>query len=145
MKIRLMLVAAIMYLGLTACDDTTDTLGDSLTHTADKFELITDTFGVSTRSITVDSVLSTSTYPYIGHVKDTETGSYVQSSFSSQLSVLQTIFYGSPKEDRLKCDKDEWGNYIADKCYIGVYFNSFKGDTINPMKLTLHELAKPLE
>ena len=145
MKIRLMLVAAIMYLGLTACDDTTDTLGDSLTHTADKFELIPDTFGVSTRSITVDSVLATSTYPYIGHVKDTETGSYVQSSFSSQLSVLQTIFYGSPKEDSLKCDKDEWGNYIADKCYIGVYFNSFKGDTINPMKLTLHELAKPLE
>ena len=73
MKIRMMLVAAIMYLGLTACDDTTDTLGDSLTHTADKFELITDTFGVTTKSMTVDSVLASSMFPYIGNVKDTET------------------------------------------------------------------------
>ena len=145
MKIRLILVAAFMYLGLTACDDTTDTLGDSLTHTADKFQLLTDTFGVSTRSMTIDSVLASSIYPYIGHVKDSETGSYIESSFSSQLSVLQTIFYSSPKEDSIKCEKDEWGNYIADKCYIGIYFNSFKGDTLNTMKLTLHELAKPLE
>lgn len=145
MKIRMMLVAAIMYLGLTACDDTTDTLGDSLTHTADKFELITDTFGVTTKSMTVDSVLASSMFPYIGNVKDTETGSYVKSSFSSQLSVLQTIFYASPKEDSLMCEKDEWGNYIADKCYIGIYFNSFKGDTLNPLKLKLYELAKPLD
>lgn len=142
---RIMYVAAIMCLGLTACDDTTDTLGDSLTQTADKFELLTDTFGVSTRSMTVDSVLASSMYPYIGNVKDTETNSYVKSSFSSQMSVLQTIFYGSPKEDSLRCEKDEWGNYIADKCYIGVYFNSFIGDTLNTMKVTLHELAKPLE
>ena len=145
MKIRIILVAAFMYLGLTACDDTTDTLGDSLTHTADKFQLLTDTFGVSTRSMTIDSVLASSIYPYIGHVKDTETGSYIESSFSSQLSVLQTIFYSSPKEDSIKCEKDEWGNYIADKCYIGIYFNSFKGDTLNTMKFTLHELEKPLE
>ena len=106
MKIRIILVAAFMYLGLTACDDTTDTLGDSLTHTADKFQLLTDTFGVSTRSMTIDSVLASSIYPYIGHVKDTETGSYIESSFSSQLSVLQTIFYSSPKEDSIKCEKD---------------------------------------
>lgn len=138
-------VAALMVLGFTACDDTTDTLGDSLTHTADKFELITDTFGISTRSIVADSVLASSVYPYLGHVKDGETNSYVTSSFYSQMGVLRTMYYGAPKEDSLRCEKDEWGNYIADKCYLGVYFNSYTGDTLNTMKMTLHELVKPLE
>lgn len=138
-------VAALAVLGLTACDDTTDTLGDSLTHSADRFELITDTFGVSTRSVVADSVLASSVYPFIGHVKDGETNSYVESSFYSQMGVLQTLTYAAPKEDSLRCEKDEWGNYIADKCYLGVYFNSYAGDSLNTMKMTLHELAKPLE
>lgn len=145
MKMKTLYVAALMVLGFTACDDTTDTLGDSLTHTADKFELITDTFGISTRSIVADSVLASSVYPYLGHVKDGETNSYVTSSFYSQMGVLRTMYYGAPKEDSLRCEKDEWGNYIADKCYLGVYFNSYTGDTLNTMKMTLHELVKPLE
>lgn len=145
MKMKTLYVAALMVLGFTACDDTTDTLGDSLTHTADRFELITDTFGVSTRSIVADSVLASSVYPYLGHVKDAETNSYVSSSFYSQMGVLKTMYYGAPKEDSLRCEKDEWGNYIADKCYLGVYFNSYTGDSLNTMKMTLNEMAKPLE
>ena len=97
-----MYVVALMCLGLTACDDTTDTLGDSLTHTADRFTLIPDTFGVVTRSMTVDSVLATNIYPYVGHVKDTETGSYVTSSFTSQLGVTAGLVESRPKEDSLR-------------------------------------------
>ena len=144
MNMKTLYVAVLAVFGLTACDDTTDTLGDSLTHTADKFELLTDTFGVSTRSVTVDSVLATTVYPYIGNVKDTETGSYVTSSFSSQCGVLDALSYYAPKEDSLRCDKDEWGNYIAEQCFLNVYFNSFVGDTLNTMKMTVHELATPL-
>lgn len=145
MKIRIMYVAVLMCLGLTACDDTTDTLGDTLTHTADKFALLPDTFGVVTRSMTVDSVLATNIYPYVGHVKDTETGSYVTSSFSTQLGVAVGLINGKPKEDSLRCEKDEYGNYIADGCRIGMFINSYVGDSLNTLKVTLHELAKPLE
>lgn len=145
MKIRIMYVVALMCLGLTACDDTTDTLGDSLTHTADRFTLIPDTFGVVTRSMTVDSVLATNIYPYVGHVKDTETGSYVTSSFTSQLGVTAGLVESRPKEDSLRCEIDENGNYIATGCRIGMYINSYVGDSLNTLKVTLHELAKPLE
>ena len=146
MKIRIMyVVASIMYLGLTACDDTTDTLGDTLTHSADKFTLIPDTFGVVTRSMTVDSVLATNVYPYVGHVKDTETGSYVTSSFTSQFGVVAGRVNSKPKEDSLRCEIDENGNYIASGCRLGVFINSYVGDSLNTLKVTLHELAKPLE
>lgn len=145
MKIRIMYVASLMCLGLTSCDDTTDTLGDSLTHAADRFTLIPDTFGVITRSMTVDSVLATNIYPYVGHVKDTETGSYVTSSFTSQLGVTAGLVESRPKEDSLRCEIDENGNYIATGCRIGMYINSFVGDSLNTLKVTLHELAKPLE
>lgn len=76
---------------LSACDDNTDTLGNSLTNTVDLFEIVTDTFDVKTRSIVVDSILSQSQYSYIGHIKDTETGTYVTSNYMSQFAILESF------------------------------------------------------
>lgn len=145
MKIKILLVTLFAAMAFTACDDTTDTLGDTLTNSADKFDLDTDTFGVMTRSVAVDSVLAFSSCPYIGHVKDSETNTYVTSHFSSQFGILPTMMYYFPKEDSLRCEKDENGNYIAENCYLNIYFNSYTGDTLNTMKFKMYELQKPLE
>ena len=70
MKNKWITIIVMAFLAMTSCDDNTDTLGNSLSNEVDKFTIITDTFNVSTRSITVDSVLSRSSYSYLGHVKD---------------------------------------------------------------------------
>ena len=46
---------ALAALTLFSCDDTTDTIGGSLTDNVDKLEISTDTFQVETRSIHVPS------------------------------------------------------------------------------------------
>ena len=83
-----MVVAAIMTMVVASCDDTTDTLGNSVSNDADKFAILTDTFNVESRSICVDSVLSRTPYSYLGHIKDEETNTYVTAK------LLNTVWSG---------------------------------------------------
>ena len=55
MKIKWITLMVMAFVAMTSCDDNTDTLGNSLSNEVDKFTIITDTFLVSSRSITVDS------------------------------------------------------------------------------------------
>ena len=54
----LLLASSCLFL---ACDDTTETIGTSLTDDLDRLTISSDTFNVSTRSILADSVFSRST------------------------------------------------------------------------------------
>ena len=59
MKIKILaVIAAITSFTLMACDETTDSIGSSLTDNIDMLEVTTDTFTVTSRSIVADSVLS---------------------------------------------------------------------------------------
>ena len=138
-----MVVMALM--AMTSCDDNTDTLGNSLSNSVDKFAIITDTFKVSTRSIAVDSVLSRSSYSYLGHVKDPETNTYVTSNFSTQFGVAELLMESllMPKQDSI-VSRDAFGEIVADSCFFNIFFDSCKGDTLNMMKLTAYEMAKPV-
>lgn len=133
---------------LAACDDTTDTIGSSLTDHVDQFDILTDTFAVSSRSLAVDSVLSRSVYSYLGNIKDPETGTYVRSNFTTQFAVLEDISGTAP----LFPDKDSLTTYRsaekeirADSCSLQIYIYSSVGDSLCPMKLTAYELDKPIE
>ena len=70
MNIKYMAGIALAALTLFSCDDTTDTIGGSLTDNVDKLEISTDTFQVETRSILADSVLSRSVTGYLGSLHD---------------------------------------------------------------------------
>lgn len=145
-KIHLLACAIMATAALTACDDTTDTLGQSLTNNVDIFQTATDTFEVSTRSLAVDSVLSRSQYSYLGHVKDTETGTYVTSNFTSQFAILEDIYRNEgyfPVADSM-ASRGTQGEIIADSCRLRIYINTYVGDSLNPMKLTAYELAAPV-
>ncbi|MGN0282294.1 MAG: DUF4270 domain-containing protein [Prevotella sp.] len=140
-----MVVLAIMSLFVASCDDTTESLGNSISNDADKFAIITDTFAVQTRSICVDSVLSRTQYSYIGHVKDTETNTYVTANFATQFGVAELLIDTEllPKQDSI-VSRDNDGKIIADSCFFNIYFNSFVGDTLNAVKISAHELQKPI-
>lgn len=147
MKKKLFAGIALAAVLCAACDDTTDTLGNSLTNTTDQFDILADTFNVSTRSIVADSVFSRSLYSYLGHIKDQETGTYVTSNYTTQFAILErlddnteTLF---PEEDSIRSVAD--GKVVADSCKMRIYFYSSIGDSLNPMRLTAYELSKPAE
>lgn len=146
-KIKLLAGIALMTMAFSACDDTTDTLGNSLTNNSDRFEIVTDTFLIQpTRSIVVDSVLSRSQYSYLGNIKDYETGSYVTSNYTTQFAIQESLGGGDmlPPLDSIR-SLDANNKVIADSCKIRLYFNSSVGDSLNPMKLTAYEMSKPIE
>ena len=140
-----MVAVTIMSMLMASCDDNTDTLGNSVSNDADKFAILTDTFNVSSRSICVDSVLSRTQYSYLGHIKDAETNTYVTANFSTQFGVAEMLTESQllPEKDSIVSRNDN-GEIIADSCFFNIYFNSFVGDTLNPVKLTAYELATPI-
>lgn len=146
---NLLACAVLGAAALVSCDDTTDTLGQTLTPNADIFSSQADTFKVNTRSITVDSVLSRGQYSYIGHVKDTETGTYVTSNLTTQFAILEDIFRNEgyfPEIDSMASVETVGGEKLAyaDSCRLRLYINTYVGDSLNAMRLTAYEMARPV-
>ena len=77
MRIRYSVGLVLAALTLFSCDDTTDTIGQSLIENGDAVEIATDSFVVTTRSVLADSVLSRNVTGYLGKIRDPETGAYV--------------------------------------------------------------------
>ena len=134
---------AMMTIAISSCDDQTYMTGNSLTTDVDRFSIESDTFDVQTKSILAGSVISRSTYTYLGRIKDPETGSYITSDFATAFSLLENessnIFAG---EDII-VNKDSLG-IVADSCYLNVLINSYQGDSLAAMKLKVYELDKPI-
>lgn len=143
MKVKfLALSALLMGLTLTSCDDTTEMIGGSLIDNVDKLVVTTDTFNVSSKSILAQDIISRSFQGYLGSIKDQESGLGVTANLMSQFHVLST--YELPAEDKIM-SRDGNNQIIADSCEIKLYFSTFYGDSLAQMKLTTHELAKPIE
>ena len=137
----LAVIAALTCFGMTSCDDTTDTLGASLTDNLDLLKVTTDTFNVSSRSLTVDSVLSRNTIGYLGKIRDPETGDYITGDFMAQFNTLEN--YHFPDKDSIASLLD--GEIIADSCHIRLFYTNYYGDSLATMNLTAYEMARPME
>lgn len=142
-KLLLMGIAGLT-LAISSCDEETRTMGNTVTEPVDRFVVVTDTFPVVTRSIKTDSVLSTSVYSYLGRVKDPETGSYITSDYMTQFHILEnsgtTLF---PPKSYLHDFGDD-GGIVADSCEIKIMINTYQGDSLTAMKLTMTELKTPV-
>lgn len=122
---------------ITSCDDTTDTIGNSLTNHDDLITVTDGVFKISSRSVVVDSVLSRNILGYLGRVKDPETGTYINSNFITQFHTFED--YSLP--DRSILPK----GIVADSCEVRLFYNSFYGDSLTAMRATLYELDQPVE
>lgn len=142
MKTRSLAALLLLITILTACDDTTESIGASLTDNMDHLQITTDTFSITTRSVVADSVLSRNTTGYLGKIKDPETGAYITGDFMMQFNTLEDYFF--PTKDSIE-SKDELGNVYVDSCEIRLYYDDFYGDSLAAMKLSVYELAKPYE
>lgn len=143
MKIKFFaIVATAAVLSFAACDDTTDTIGTSLTDTSDLLDVATASFNVSSKSIAAGSVLSRNTMGYLGEIRDPETGNYIASNFMTQFGTLED--YTFPERDSI-ASLDVNKDIIADSCHIRLFYTDFYGDSLATMNLTAHEMAKPME
>lgn len=139
-KYLLMLAAATF---MVACDDTTNTIGQSITNRVDGLTITDTTFNVTTRSVASGAVLANNTYGIIGLVKDPETNSYVEGNYMAQYSTVSGFYTDSI--DQIKDAYD--GEIKADSCFLSVLYEHADcyGDTLSPMKVTAYELSHPME
>lgn len=136
-KLTAFLLAAF---SMVACDDTTDTLGSSITNKVDNLTITDATYNVETQSLVAGPVLSKSNNGIIGRVKDPETGTYLTADYMAQMVPLSTFSI-----DTLQYIKDaNNGELRADSCYLLVSYQSTYGDSLAPMKVTAYEMSKPM-
>ena len=135
---------AIVTIAISSCSEDTSALGNSLTSNMDQFVITSDTFAVSTRSIVADSVLSRSSYSYLGRIKDPETGSYISGDFMTQFGLLESDEPFTDDQEGI-LSRDESKQPIADSCFINVIVESYMGDSLAAMKMAITELAKPMK
>ena len=137
-----LLCAAVAIVTFNACDDTTEDIGVTITDPTDHLEISTDTVDITTCSIKADSVYARTTIGFLGKVRDPETGAYITGSYMTQFHTFED--YSLPEEDRME-SRDENGTIIADSCELRLFFRTFYGDSLAVMKLTAHELSRPME
>lgn len=136
-KKKILYVCIAVAALLTACDDTTDYIGESLTNQEDLISVSDGLYKIKSRSVVVDSVLSRSILGYLGKVKDPETGTYITSNFMTQFHTFEN--YEFPDVSMLS------KGITADSCQVRLFYNTYYGDPSTPMKATLYELKTPAE
>lgn len=142
MKIRILAaIAAFIGLTFTACDDTTDTIGTSLTDNKDLLNVITDTFQLSSKSIIADSVLARNSTGYLGIIRDPETGAYITGDFMAQFACLENFQFATKDSILSYAQKKQ---VIADSCVLNLFYTNYYGDSLATMHLTAYEMAKPM-
>ncbi len=146
MKLFKITTLAIAALFMASCDDTTDSIGQSVTNRVDGLNISDARYNVITESAATGSVLSNNSNGIIGMVKDPETGNYVTGNYMAQFSTLasfelDTLDYiryahGGEYENGVY----KGGRVTADSCYLLVNYESSYGDTLAPMKMTAGDL-----
>ncbi len=124
---------------LCSCDDNTLELGYSIVPKQDELSISAKSFNVSSRTVVVDSVLAKTGAGYIGKYRDLETGAYITQNFLSQINMLEGV-----QLDSIENMYKEDGKVVSDSCFIRLYIDEVYGDSLNLMKMTCYELAKPL-
>ena len=142
---RRKIIAACMLaacIGMISCDDTTNTIGDSLIDNGDKLSITADTFSVASETMVAGRVIARSSTGYLGRMVDPETMTTVTGNLMSQFHVLSN--YELPAKDSIM-SRDANNEVIADSCDIRLYYSTYYGDSLSQMKMTAYELSKPVK
>lgn len=148
MKYSLHTILATTAIAICSCDDTTDTIGMSLTDNINNVSVSADSFFVESHSVKAQDIVSRSSNGYLGNIKDPETKSYVTCNFMTQLSTMgeyqfpniNTVSVKNYDESIPRIDQIK-----ADSCKLAVYFSNYYGDSLALMKVVAHEMSTPYE
>lgn len=138
----------VMLLSLASCDDTTDTLGMSLTESVNNLSINADTFYVESHSVAAKDIVARSAQGYIGNIKDPETNSYITCNYMTQFTTLGDYQFPSIENIRIENydkTKQRLEQVEADSCELIIFFSRHYGDSLALMKITAHEMNTPYE
>lgn len=140
---RLLSGLAVVTMAFSACNNDDLVIGSSLTSEEDKLDVTTATFNVTTRTITIDSVIARTSDCYFGRIKDPETGAYITTDFMSQYHILET--FSLADEDSIVSKEN--GQVVADSCELVIYLGDASSfcDSLAAMKMKVTELETPVE
>ncbi|WP_028909941.1 DUF4270 domain-containing protein [Prevotella sp. AGR2160] len=141
MKYKTLAALMVAALSLSACDDTTDSIGGSITDKVDMLTVTDSSFTATTQTVMADSVYSRSFSPYLGRVVDPETNALVTGNAMMQFQTFANP--GFIAENKLKTT-DSYGRKVPAATYLQLYFTTFYGDSTAPQKLRVYELDKPM-
>lgn len=130
-------------MALSSCNNDDLTIGSSLTSEADKLDVTTATFDVTTKTVNAGAVIARAKECYFGRVKDPETGAYITSDFMSQFHILESFLLA----DEDSVISKENGQVVADSCELHIYLQNPSSfcDTLAAMKMKVTELSTPVQ
>ncbi len=138
---KLLLSLSVFAACLTACDDNTDNIGQSILDGGDKMSVSFSSFPVSTSSYIPGNVYARSSNGYLGQVKDPETGVNVKGNFLTQFYTLEGTQF--PEESSIMSRLND-GSIIADSCALYIFYDNYYGDSLATMKMKAIEMSKPV-
>lgn len=133
-------IAALLTLLLTGCDESTGIIGSEIMPPHDEITTADSVFRINTRTIAAnpDSIVANTNECYLGSLIDPETNTRTTCDFLAQFHVTED--FALPPLDKMV--KGEDGKVHADSVDLTLYFNTFTGDSLTTMMLTVHELDK---
>ena len=140
-RLKYMAGVVIAAMAISSCTEDTENLGYSMTEDSDKLDVSTSIFNATTKTIMADSVLTKSSYCYLGRVIDPETQTEVKSDFTTQFHILENLYISKDyirKED---------GQIVADSCDMIIYLSNPFGsvDKLTAIQLRMQEMATPVD
>ena len=129
-KTILLILAVFIY----SCDDSLKDLGFTIQPDTDRITVGTDSLFIKARTISVDSLLPDGMY---AKTKKPVLGEYIDELFGSIKSDYAGEFY-YPE------GKNFPDGATIDSVKVAVFYNSWKGDSLAPINLSVYEVNKSL-
>lgn len=149
MKYTYYLLLALLTITVS-CDDTTDTLGMSLTDDFDLINIEATDYSVSTNSTKASDIVARTKTGYLGKIKDEESDGYITCNYMTQFRVMSgnafpqiDTVYVNP--DKYNASIDRYKQVEADSCSLILYVSGHVGDSLALMKVSANELNIPYE
>ncbi|OAV76177.1 hypothetical protein Barb7_00164 [Bacteroidales bacterium Barb7] len=134
MKIRhLILGLCVGIIVLGGCDDEWSSVGTSIQEDGDKISVNVDTFRFEASTVRLDSVYARTTSGLLGEIYDPVYG-MLKSDYISQFYCPEDFrFAYTPKGGKI------------DSVEFRIYYTSWAGDSLVPMRVQVYLIDKPLE
>lgn len=134
MKIKLSVVfLGFILLVASSCNDDLNTVGGSIQPDGDGFDMFIDTFEIQASTVLIDSVFARTSSSILGHLYDPLYGS-LESDFMCQFYI----------QDNFKFSKEPLNGVIDSMAFI-MYYTTWIGDSITPMKASIYQVNEQLE
>jgi hypothetical protein len=121
---------AMLALACVSCDDETQGLG--LISNSDVLTISDTLLYAKSSSVSAGATIARSSTCYLGRVTDPETNSTVTAEFLTQFYCKDNFNFLSYLEDTT--------NVRVTAARLGLYYDSFYGDSLAPMKVSVYEL-----